>query len=59
MEKNKNRVLAYQLAVPLSHDALDTVSGGGVHLTNHNTVRPSGSGAINQVDIIVDVSVDW
>lgn len=55
--ENKKRVLAYQLAVPLSNDVLDDVSGGS-NMTSKQTVRASGSSA-QGADAIWEMVVDF
>ena len=57
MENSKKRVLAYQLAVPLSNDALDEVSGG-IHMTSKQTFVASGNSAQGP-EVIWELVVDF
>ena len=52
MEMNNERVLAYQLATPITSDELDEVSGGGAQSIRW-TYGPSGNSA-SGLDATID-----
>jgi len=54
--ENKARVLAYSMAKEIDQSKLSDVSGG-VNMSHHETLRPTGS--TGNMDGFVDVSVDW
>lgn len=60
MEKNQERVLAYQLAKQLDDVDLENVAGGGGmawNMTHNNCGHLSGTNG--QWDVSVDISLDW
>ncbi len=57
MEKSKNRVLAYQLAVPIPNEALDNVSGGA-NLTSRQTFVATGNSAQGP-DVVWELVADF
>lgn len=57
MEKSKNRVLAYQLAVPIPNEALDDVSGG-INMTSKQTLVATGNSA-QGADVVWELVADF
>ena len=57
MEKSKNRVLAYQLAVPIPNEALDNVSCGA-NLTSRQTFVATGNSAQGP-DVVWELVADF
>jgi hypothetical protein len=58
MEKENKRVLAYELATPISNEELGRVSGGNMQVTTRQTVKISGNSAQGP-DVIYDVAADF
>lgn len=57
----KQRVLAYHLAVPLSLEELDQIAGGGgggMQMTQRQTMQATGNSATGP-DMRYDVAVDF
>jgi bacteriocin-like protein len=57
MKQEQPRVMAYHLAKEISNEELDKVSGGTSHMSQKNTVGPTGS--TGALDAQIDISIDW
>lgn len=59
MKKNRNRVLAYNVAKTInSEDMTDVSGGGGVQMTAQPTMKVSSAGPGSSSDVIFDTSRD-
>ena len=60
MEKNQERIMAYQLAKEINIQDLGSISGGANSSStcHHMTFKPSGSD-IHNLDGYLDVTIDW
>jgi len=58
MDNQTNRTLAYLLAEPIPEHELETISGGNVGMSAHQTVRLTGDssqGPVMNYDVSLDI----